>query len=219
MHVQAVTWGDPLESRRIDEMLAYLEARSFVCLCLLLFRFHINKETVLRILTNLVRAGRFRLLTEVPPTEPIYIANRQNLNHQELTEVLSDIEFAVGTLSRAFPGYRRGIPLNEQGIVGEKIKRSLSGAVLILSDLAFVPAHWKDVHLNSTAIVLTLRHVLGEPESIRSFLTLAHELPRGLGQTVAEIKDRLQTFHQVLQQEIEALRAANVSLASALARP
>jgi hypothetical protein len=215
-----LTYVDHHEPNRIDKLLEYLSTRSFVCLCQLLFRFHVPKDTALAILKNFVDAGRLRLLAEVSP-EPVYVSTRPDLDHSELIEVTSDIEFAVGVLEDSFPGYQRGTALDEQGALGERIRKALHGSVALLSELSLVPDYWRSVRFNSTSIVLTLRHFLGDRSDVRSFLLIAEEFPdgvselcRGMRQAFEErverraaIKTTLQSLKAVLVETSERLPA------------
>lgn len=191
MQMQALAYSDPSESNRIDDLLAYLATRSFVCLCQLLVRFHVPKDTTVSILKNFVDGGRLRLLAEISP-EPVYVSTRPDLDHNELIEVTSDIEFAVGVLEDVFPSYRRGTSLDDQGALGERIRRGLHGSVALLSELRLVPDYWSKVRLNSTAIVLTLRQVLAERADVRSFLLVAEELADGMTEVFRQLRGALE---------------------------
>ena len=127
----------------------------------------------------------------------LYVAEGRPLESKqvmEVSEAASTIAFAVGMLSECFPGYRPGVNLSQQGETGQQVRRTLNAAVVVLDELKIVPGYWKDLSLNSTAIVLTLREVLGDPAAVRSFLGLVCHYPNGIGGVVKDMRQDVETL-------------------------
>jgi hypothetical protein len=191
---------DPDEDRRFKSMGEFIGGRSCICLCQLIVRFHVGKQRALAHLSELVNAGKFRrekwlpyIGTDAPEWVEwaLYVAEGQRLESKQVTEVTEatvDTAFAVGILKECFPGYQPGVKLDEQGAIGQQVRRALRGAVAVLSDTEAVPSYWSAVRQNSTSIVLTLRQVFGSPAEIRSFLRQVQDYPEGIRGAVRNIK-------------------------------
>jgi hypothetical protein len=171
---------------RLEKLKSSVQERSCVCVCRLIYLFHIDKHLVVEYLESQKRFHFEKIsLTEldepegeerIEPEFALYVAEGEPLAPKrvmEIAEATRDHLFAINVLRECFPGYRPGVRLKAQGEVGKQVGRALRGAVMILDELKLVPGYWKEQPLNTTAILISLRHVFGSAIQVRSFLRQA----------------------------------------------